>query len=78
MTRVLCGALLASAAFAVPAHAAPPDLSDYVHVYNNDYGYGVGIGTPGQPLVGVHHSAVNGTTCVGISEMVPRCVKSID
>ena len=78
MKRVLCGALLATAAFTVPAQAAGPDLSQFVRVYDNQYGYGVGTSIPGQPLVGVHHSRINGTTCVTVSEMVPQCVGPID
>ena len=79
MKRVLCAALLATAAFAVPANASVgPDLSQYVRVYNDQYGYGVGTSIPGQPLVGVYHSNRTGKTCVTVSEMVPQCVPSLD
>ena len=78
MMRVLCGALLATAAFAVPAQAAGPDLSQFVRVYDNQYGRGVGTSIPGQPLVGVHQSYVTGSTCVSVSEMVPQCVGPIE
>ena len=75
MKRVLCGALLAVAAFsAVPAQAAAPDLSDFVRVWNNQYGTGVGTGIPGQPLVGVWTDNIHDELCVGVSEMVPQCV----
>lgn len=77
MKRVLCCALLVTAAFAVEAQAAPK-LSDFVRTWDNEYGYGVGTSIPGQPLVGVHHSRMNGTTCVTISEMVPQCLPSLD
>jgi len=76
MKRVLCGVLLATAAFAVPAQAAGPVLDDFVRVWNNQYGYGVGTSIPGQPLVGVWYDAIHHKTCVGISEMVPQCVSS--
>ncbi|HEX8002764.1 MAG TPA: hypothetical protein VF519_08720 [Mycobacteriales bacterium] len=75
MKRVLCGALLAAAAFAVPAQATGgPDLGPYVTVYNNEYGAGVGTGIPHQPLFGAHLNKTTGELCVGFSYQVPQCV----
>ncbi len=74
MKRVLCGALLAAAAFStVPAGAAEP-LSNYVRVRVDDNGVGVGTGIPGQPLLGARYDKNTGVVCVGFSYQVPQCV----
>ncbi|HEV2891069.1 MAG TPA: hypothetical protein VGX28_11910 [Frankiaceae bacterium] len=76
MKRVLCGALLAAAAFTcVPAHAAQE--IKYVSVENDDDGLSVGTGMPGQPLFGVRYSKTSGNVCFGFSYQVPFCTHSI-
>lgn len=75
MKRVLCGALLAAAAFATtPANAAEYLPKPTVTVVNNEYVVGVGTSIPGQPLVAVYYYKQTGTLCAGFSYQVPQCV----
>lgn len=76
MKRVLCGALLAAAAFAsVPAHAATDPIAiTIVTIENDEDGLGVGTGIPGQPLFGARYNKTTGVLCVGFSYQVPQCV----
>lgn len=75
MKRVLCVALLASAAFAtVPAQAAEYLPKPTVTVQNDENGVGVGTSIPGQPLVGVYYNRTTGKLCAGFSYQIPQCV----
>jgi opacity protein-like surface antigen len=74
MKRILCGAVVAAAAFAsVPAHAAQ-SVDPVVTIKNDENGTGVGTGLPGQPLFGAYWNKTTGRVCVGFSYQVPQCV----
>ena len=75
MKRVLCGALLAAAAFAsVPAQAAEYLPKPTVNYHVDENGFGIGTGIPGQPLVGARYDRSTGELCAGFSYQVPQCV----
>jgi len=70
--RVLCGLVLAAAAFAAAPAQAAPDLP--VKVTVNEHEISVTSGVPGQPLLSVHVNRDTGEVCLGFSEQVPFCV----
>jgi ribose 5-phosphate isomerase RpiB len=73
MKRVLCGALLAAAAFAVPAHAAQdPGISVTPHA--DETGVGVSTTVNHQPGVAAYYHTSTNTFCAGMSYQIPFCV----
>ena len=76
MKRVLCGAIVAAAAFtAVPAQAQQgPAVEPVVTIRNDENGIGVGTTLPGQPLLGARYDYATGKLCAGFSYQVPQCV----
>jgi hypothetical protein len=72
MKRVLCGALLAAAAFAVPAHAAQdPGISVTPHA--DEHGVGVGSTINHQPGFAAYYNTDTNTFCTGFSYEIPFC-----
>jgi hypothetical protein len=75
--RVLCGLLVAGAAFVtVPAHATDPDTAG-VQTRNDDDATGVGTTVNGQPGVAVYRNNHTGSVCVGMSYQIPFCTGPI-
>jgi hypothetical protein len=76
--RVLCGLVVAGAAFvAVPAHATDPGTVG-VDVRNDDNSVGVFTTLFDQPGAGVYQNKHTGQVCVGFSYQVPQCTEPIN
>jgi len=73
MKRVLCGALLAAAAFAVPAHAAQdPGISVTPHA--DETGVGVSTTVNHQPGAAAYYSSSANKVCAGFGYQIPLCI----
>jgi hypothetical protein len=76
--RVLCGLVVAGAAFVtVPAHATDPGTVG-VQTRNDESATGVGTTVFGQPGAAAYRNNQTGQVCVGFGYQIPQCTEPVN